>query len=271
MKSGPFETFTIRERVANGELDADTPAWYDGADGWVTLADVPTMSSAFPRVEEDNVKTDEMPLGSNQGQQSYRLGVDIPEHLQNPPKLHPVRRLFARLIDVTIFIFLVSGIKLAQGIDIYVALEPTQQFLYNLPYVIIDALAMHFFGTTIGKYFLDIKVRSANGERLSLGASILRSARVWVIGLGMFTILMPISFLFSWMISRKFGKFLWDLPKNTQVEVKQLQPLKVTIAGLIVMTASYMLAASIPESMRLSGDTAAEQVEDLKRRNEPVE
>ncbi len=276
-KSGPFESFTIRERVANGELYADTPAWFDGAGGWVTLADVPTMTSAFPRKEEeiiehykDIVKTDDLPV-RQRGEKSYRHGVDIPEHLQDPPKLHPIQRLFARLIDVMLYSLLVYMIKISQGIDIYGFQTPTQHFLYSIPYVVIDGLLMHLFGTTPGKYFLGIRVSAASGGKLSLGASLLRSGRVWVIGLGMFTILMPLSFLFSWMISRKFGKFLWDLPKNTHVAVEPIKPIKAVIVFLIVMTASYIMTASIPEWMRLKGDTLTEQLEDMKNRQQPPE
>ena len=273
-KTGPFESFTVRERVANGELSADTPAWFDGADGWVTLADVPSMTSAFPRKKEVFQKhLNELIEKHEQesAEQKYRYGVDIPPHLQQPPKLYPVQRLFARMIDVMLYSLLVYVIKISQGIDIYGFQTPTQHFLYSVPYVVIDGLLMHLFGATPGKYFLNIKVRTVSGAKLSLGASLLRSARVWVIGLGMFTILMPLSFLFSWFISRKFGKFLWDLPKNTLVEVTPLSPLKAAGAFLAVMVASYLLNVNIPEEMQLKGDTLAEQMEDLKIRQQPPE
>jgi len=250
-KTGPFESFSVRERVADGDLGPDTPAWYDGADGWVTLADVPSMTSAFPRVEEqyqDIVNTDELPLGKD-GEAQYRHGVDIPPQLQEPPKLHPIQRLFARMIDVMLYMFLLVGVMVYQGFDFSAPLTPTQAFLYHMPYVLIDGLLMHLLGTTIGKYLLDIRVSTADGMKLSLGASLLRSARVWVIGLGMFTILMPLSFLFSWMISRKFGKFLWDLPKNTHVEVKKLNPVKVIIAVFVIIGAIQLLSLCIPEEM----------------------
>jgi len=204
-KTGPFESFTVRERVANGELKAETPAWYDGADGWVTLADVPSMTSAFPRKEAELIEfnADDLDI---QKMGEHRHGVQIPDQLIRPPALHPLRRFSARMIDVFLYMMLVVAVKLMQGMDIYDPLTASQQFMYSVPYVVIDALMMHLFGTTIGKYFLNIHVSSATGERLTFGASLLRSGRVWVIGLGMFTILMPISFLFSWMLSRKFGK-----------------------------------------------------------------
>lgn len=253
-RTGPFESFGIRERVSNGELGPDTPAWYDGADGWVTLAEVPSLISAFPRAEETTPDfIGEVERHQQAQDPQYKHELEVPEHVAHPPRLHPVQRLFARMIDVIIYLMVVMLVMAHNGVDLMVPdLTPTAVFCYHAPYVIVDALLMHLLGTTVGKFFLGIKVTTQEGGRLSLGQSILRSARVWVIGLGMFTIVMPVTFLFSWLISRRYGKFLWDLPKNIRVEAKPLQPLKVIAAVVVVWCVSMLIYMNLPEAQRVN-------------------
>lgn len=262
VKTGPHESYSVRDRVSNGELTAETSAWYDGADSWMPLAKVPSMVSAFAKSDGGEVAR-----GDSHEEFIDKVKVSAAEETHELPKLHMGRRFSARLIDVMLYFALMNGVKLLLQVDIYLLLEPTQQFFYYIPYVIIDALLIHVWGTTVGKYFMGISMYKKGGDRISIGASLLRSGRVWVIGLGMFTMLAPLTFLFSWFISRKHGKFLWDLRQSTEVRVEAIKPLKVVAAVFSIIMVSSIVNMSVPEEMKLKGESVEEVLEDWERRN----
>ncbi len=237
-KSGPYESYTIRDRVTRGDLDAETLAWYDGAPEWVPLAQVPTIETAF-----------KVATRATRASSDKKIELEMPPQLLELPKLNATRRFVARMFDVTLFIMVVAMVRVMQGFNPYEVLEPTQQFLYHIPYVLIDALMIHVYGTTIGKKLFGITLRTAEGGKLGLGESLLRSARVWVLGLGMF-IIMPLSLLFSWIISRRLGRYLWDIPKNYQVEVKPIGRFSIVIALTMIFGLSSLIYYHVPEEQR---------------------
>ena len=54
-----------------------------------------------------------------------------------------------------------------------------------LVWIILEASMLHLWRTTPGKALLGIRVLGADGGNLSLGRSLLRSLRVYLMGMGM--------------------------------------------------------------------------------------
>jgi len=112
----------------------------------------------------------------------------------------------------------------------------------------IDGLLLTYLGTTPGKWLLGIKLRNSSGDKLELGSSIIRSARVWVLGFAMQTWLVIFSLSFSWFAGAKYGKFIWDIPQNNITEYKPINPLKIAIyVGIIIITGALLKELTPPE------------------------
>ena len=98
-------------------------------------------------------------------------------------------------------------------------------FLIMLPFVIMEGTLIGAFGHTPGKWLMSLKVSRPDGGNLSTGASVIRSLRVWVLGMGMsHPILLPIGHIIALWMGRKKGAPLWDLPMGFRVEGTKLIP-----------------------------------------------
>ncbi len=230
--SEPHEIFTIRELISEGEINADTPAWYEGIPEWVTLKDVPSLSGLFLSEQDDyNDSTD-------------TAGIPI------PTPLHPVQRFFARFFDIFLYRLVVVWIQLLNDINPLTPFEtPLEGVKYALPYIVLDAILMHIWGTTPGKILLGVKVSTVSGHRLSIGASLLRSLRIWVLGFGMF-FLWFISLPISYFMAKRLGKFVWDVPKNYQITVKPLVTPKVIVYVFSLFILSSIVSSSLPDEIK---------------------
>jgi len=246
-RTGPFETYEVRDRLSKDELNAETPAWYENAPGWVTLADVPSLSGLFVN-QSSHVADEEPPAAQDESEIVASQGWQY----QEMPPLHPVQRFFARFFDLTLYTHAVWLFRLHNGENPFIPVENSLLFVaYYIPYIIIDALLMHYLGTTPGKKLLGIEVSaptSANG-RLGLGEAVVRSMRVWIMGFGMFLIT-PIALVISWLMARKIGKFIWDLPRNYNVTARPLNTTKLLLYIFILMLSSFLLSNAIPATMK---------------------
>ena len=78
-------------------------------------------------------------------------------------------------------------------------------------YVFVEPIMLSTWGTTPGKAFLNVRVRKADGDKLSYGEALERSMNVWVRGLGLG---IPIVALFTQIKAynrlTKEGMTSWD-------------------------------------------------------------
>ncbi len=98
---------------------------------------------------------------------------------------HPWLRFCARMIDVQLWGVLVATLLMA-----FAPLLPkipnwvtgmVSLFLYNF----VEAIAFALYGTTIGKWFLRIDVRTATGDVLTFGRALGRVFSIWFRGMGL--------------------------------------------------------------------------------------
>lgn len=255
-KAGPFEEYQIRALLDERKVDENTPAWHENCeDGWITLKDIPSLAGLLAKEEEpDELETDEGFTSTEQtppqqGHAPYAPPATDPQkqaQLRYP--YFPVRRFFARFFDISLYNIGLMLFKASQGIDPFQidADNPNKELLYFLPYVIIDVLLLHLFGTTPGKWLLNVKVRPFLGGRMPIGGTLMRSLRVWVLGFGMF-IIWFISLPISYFFAHKLGMFLWDYPNRFRVTASALSPAKIVAYVLILLFASYLMQITLPE------------------------
>lgn len=252
-RTGPHEVYDIRDRISDDELHADTPAWYEGAEDWVTLGDVATYSSYFKRpasaetLREEEKLTSELIDSLERGLTNADSKPDSAA-FQNEP-LEPVRRFFARVFDIFIYSILLWIIKAQIGINPFIFEGVIKGLIDYLPYILLDGLALTYFGSTPGKWLLNIRLRSHDGKLLDIQTSLIRSVRVWVLGFALGSIFAVVSLPFSWFVASKYGKFLWDIPKNNVTHCEELTRTKLLVYIALIITAFYCLINFIPLEM----------------------
>jgi uncharacterized RDD family membrane protein YckC len=251
-RTGPHQIYDIRDRISNDELTADILAWYEGADGWVELGDVPAYSSYFKKsVSDETLIKEEMQtselIESLERELASTGSEGDSKRLEIEP-LHPIRRFFARVLDLSLYTTLIYIIKVQMGMNPLTE-TMTMRLLFQAPYLLLDGFALSYIGTTPGKWLLNIRLRASDGQRLDFTTSLIRSLRVWILGFAMQTHFIVISIPFSWFIATKYGKFLWDIPKNNITHCAALPPVRIIIYIAVIFAASYLFNYLVPPEL----------------------
>jgi len=156
------------------------------------------------------------------------------------PQICPFTRFCARGIDIMLFAFLVG-----------VFISFTDPTILNIDYgvlgiiilffwVFVETILLSTWGTTPGKYLLNITLRDSNGEKLSFSKALKRSFFVWFIGLGLGLITL-ITLIMACNTLEKNGKTTWDRYGGYIVSHKKVGMLRVLITiflfvGFIVLS-----------------------------------
>lgn len=102
---------------------------------------------------------------------------------------HPVAALPCRAIDLTIVGLMVSFVQFVLLHHNLVNISKGENVLCGLAgwglLVLIEPLLLARFGTTAGKWCMGITVTRPDGERLSYGEALERTAAVWLYGAGL--------------------------------------------------------------------------------------
>lgn len=243
-KSGPFESFTVRERIDSGELKADTQSWYQGAEGWGPLSDIPQFSSLF----EDKVEVATPPPIPQRTTNQAILRKAIQEERAKAPPIYLTRRLFARLHDCILYMSLVFIVFKERALDAMDNESMMPLLGIGLAYVILDGIMTNLWKCSPGKFLLGMRVTDVMGYAIPLKFALLRSLRVWILGLGMW-VMWPISLTISWFMSRRLGYFLWDLPKRYRVVARPFSGLHVISYMVSIFVMSTLLNLALPKQM----------------------
>ncbi|RYD49048.1 MAG: RDD family protein [Verrucomicrobiaceae bacterium] len=118
-------------------------------------------------------------------------------------------------------------------------------FLQYVPWFILEALLIHYTGTTPGKWLLGLKVTNLDGSRLDLAASTRRSLRVMLLGVGFgWSILAVFCQTLSYFTAKRLGSTLWDHTGGHRVNAAPLNPLRL-IPFIFIFFASIQLHALV--------------------------
>lgn len=240
-RTGPHESFEIRERIAAGDLGASTQAWYEGAPDWVRLDEVPVLQSEF--VSKDSYQeTDSMTATS---------ALEVAEQEQialeyiHPPKLHMARRFFARFFDMWLYLALLMLILKDPTLLKWGERGVFWHLMMGLGYVLIDGGMTNAWKCSPGKWLLGLRVVNFQGKAIGLAASVLRSLRVWVLGWGMWLIT-PVALAVSWFMAKRLNYFVWDFPKRYRVVCEPLTTGKILSVIIAYMGLYALIRLAIP-------------------------
>ena len=114
---------------------------------------------------------------------------DVAAKQRDVAEPHPWRRYFARAIDLTIVGLMVSFVQFVLLHHNLVNISKGENVLCGLAgwglLVLIEPLLLSRFGKTAGKWCMGITVTRPDGERLSYGEALERTAAVWLYGAGL--------------------------------------------------------------------------------------
>ncbi|MCX8494873.1 MAG: RDD family protein [Akkermansiaceae bacterium] len=251
-KVGPMHDFEIRRKIELRELPAGTLAWHEGLLAWKPLGEIDLFAREFekdPNAKVTGPKFANFP----------HLPSDAPA-TQVPPtslKSHYLRRFWARWFDLYVY----SGCwwfgMWAAGQDIEAALfNSWVTFFHFVPWFVLEALLLHYWGTTPGKWLLGLAVTNQDGSRLDLVATIRRSLRVLFTGIGFgWGLLALICQIISLFIARWLGTPPWDHTGGHRVVSKSLNPLKVILLISVFFAALQLqMIVTSPFLVKIMGD-----------------
>lgn len=251
-KIGPMHDFEVRRKIEVRELPAETLAWHEGLSAWKPLGEI----DLFAREFEGN---SDAKVADPKSTDFHHLASDAPTTEAQPafPVSRYIRRFWARWFDLYVY----SGCwwfgMWAAGQDIEAALfNPWITFFHFVPWFVLEALLLHHWGTTPGKWLLGLAVTNQNGSQLDLAAAIRRSLRVLFTGIGFgWGLLALICQIISLFTARWLGTPLWDHTGGHRVVAKSLHPLKVILLISVFFAALQLqMIVTSPYLVKMMGD-----------------
>ena len=271
-KEGPILDFELRSRIRNGEVSAEQKVWHSDLVEWTPIGDVELFVNEFNKLEVTTVTEENV--------EGYiaRLEEDLGVKMESMPPPMPVeihlwRRFGARWFDYLAYLSVFFAWVALVDIDLRGLQEKAlYPFVLVLPWIFLEAAALHFWGTTPGKWLAGLKVRGADHHKLSAGKALLRTVRVMILGMGFAQpILREICQLVALWFATKKKVVLWDTPAGNRLERDKETPQKwVAFAVglmfflLVMMTSAYHIGMS-----QMSEEERAE-IEKMQQRIEKI-
>ena len=245
-KCGPASVPDVISRIELGELTLKTKGWHAGCAGWMPLCELPAMADFLnPPAEEPQPAAAEAPatpffaFGSEEkaAEEAETAQPEATAEPQTPPAENAVRlflpspgqRALARLADVALYAALVYLMLYVRGMPFSLAWLPTNP-LFWLPFVLLEAALLTFFGTTPGKWLLGIRLMGYPMVAPTFMQCLNRALLAFVCGTGMMCSFLPlVCGCLSWFMLHFKGFTLWDARCATLV----YQPVKVAAARVL--------------------------------------
>lgn len=212
----------------------------------VQEASAPEMAKLYPQAPETSgppLMTPHPYPEDNPGP----LHVDYEGHpVADPSQARPWVRFFARWIDQFLWgtatlVFL--GLVGFDGFGV--------KWIAGSSWLLVEAMLLSSFGTTMGKSLLGVTVRNADGTNLSFGAALGRALGVWVKGQGCnIPILNLVMLSLSYNQLTNFGVTSWDEGSSVKVRHEPLGAGRVTGAiAAVVLALGICFAVAFNQAM----------------------
>lgn len=159
-------------------------------------------------------------------------------------EIHPIRRFAARILDVTLLHALIQFVMV-----VLLRVRPWNDakaiFVRYLSYLIwipLEAVFIHFWGTTPGKWVLGIRFEAANGGKMHYGAAVFRAFSAAFAGCGLYVPFVEIwRFIKSYQTLKRGESLPWD--EETEVIYTNWATVK-KVSGIILALVCAILLVS---------------------------
>ena len=228
-KTGPIHDFEIRRKIEAGELTAATPAWHEGLPAWKPLGEIGLFEREFDRPFESH----ETPESPSDEPEKKPVPPPLPDHLFS------LRRFWARWLDLQVYAGLWWFLMWAAGRNIVnVPLNPWIVLGQFVPWFALEAVLLHRYGFTLGKWLLGIRVGNTDGSAMNLGEAPRRAARVLFVGIGFgLEFVTLVCQIMAYFTTKRLGKPLWDHAGGHRITVAPHQPWRIAVYVLVLLAA----------------------------------
>jgi hypothetical protein len=159
----------------------------------------------------------------------------------------PWRRFWARNFDYFLHAIVIVMLWSILAPDSLMAIHNSLLgFLLMLVWLILECVYMAYFGTTLGKKIMGIKVSASDGTRVSSFIAVKRSRLVWVRGMGLGVgIVQLIANIVGYSKLRKNGITSWDRELELVVSHEKIGILRYLICPIIVLAVLVLAVIGI--------------------------
>ncbi len=264
-KAGPYTIFKVGELLESGEATPETLAWHRGLDQWRPIREIPALETVRERNDPPSAARPESPppppspprlplppepLPRTPLPQSGPASAQVLTRAAVEPS-RPFVRFWARMFDftlVSVIVFQFSdfafpqplpGENLGQFYTRYfeemrnpeIVLFARTLFFAHIGWHFLEAVLLHLFGATPGKWLFGLRVRSVEGDRIPFARSLGRAFYVYALGVGFYQFpFILIGMIFSFFRLTTTGLCHWDQHLNTRVEHTPLGVIRIILA-----------------------------------------
>jgi hypothetical protein len=167
-------------------------------------------------------------------------GVNIPETEDVPiykKVVAPWSRYFARWLDMWIGSSIFIGLLAIVYPEIFQIPNVVLVFILSAVYVILESFMLVIWGTTPGKYLLNIKLIPESQKKFTFNLAFNRSANVWIKGLGCgVSIISIITLIVAYKKLTEDKITTWDKQLAIDVVHGEVSPIKLIIIILLLLS-----------------------------------
>ncbi len=205
---GPITEPELRQLIDSKAIPPATLVWSEGMPQWTSASSLPAFAPspyAAPSSEPD-------------------LQVDWSGYVPTGSQVRPWIRYWARTLDFLLF-SLVFGIMLGLIYPQFLEMPDTLVGVILLAaYTFVEPVMLSTFGTTPLKALLNIRVRNADGSRLSYPKALARNLKIWIKGEGLgIPLLSLFTLISSYNHLTNHGITTWDREGSFEVKHRNVE------------------------------------------------
>jgi uncharacterized RDD family membrane protein YckC len=219
-QQGPVCLFELQKLIEQRILTGDTYVWNKNMKCWQMAKTLELFSESIYESARIHLLPDKFKTEKEYEEATY-------------PNGRPYVRYLARFLDLSLFsLFLIALVSIFfQNFLI----ETSSIFIFIISlvlWIIVEPIIIVIFGNTIGKAFLNTKIKRVDGGQLNFLIALKRSIFVSIAGMGFgIPILNLICFLFSYRDLKGTGISTWDQKIGTVILYGQVSLPRVFIAA----------------------------------------
>jgi uncharacterized RDD family membrane protein YckC len=229
-QQGPVSQEALIELFRTGQLPVEELVWSPTMEDWQAAYTIPGLLPPElipPRLIASDQPASLAPTG---------------------PQARPWLRYWARSLDMVIF-SLPLALVFSLVYPRLLAIKPGYlNFLYALAYIFVEPLILSTWGTTPGKALLKIRLRKADGSKLSYYEALVRSVKVWIRGLGLaLPVINMITHVMAYQRLLQQGRTSWDEDGGFTVTHQILGTQRIMLVVIAFVAFAMLIAVGIHE------------------------
>jgi uncharacterized RDD family membrane protein YckC len=219
-QQGPVCLFELQKLIEQHILTGDTYVWNKNMKCWQMAKTLDIFSKSIYESTRVHLLPDKFKTEKEYEEATY-------------PNGRPYVRYLARFLDLSLFsLFLITLVSIFFQ-NFLIETSALVIFITSLVlWIIVEPVLIVIFGNTLGKAFLNTKIKRVDGGQLNFLTAFKRSIFVSVAGMGFgIPIINLICFLFSYRDLKGTGISTWDQKIGTVILYGQVSLPRVFIAA----------------------------------------